>query len=269
MPRPVMLQPWVAPVPQGGSCTSSVAGPVAVPAAAEAARRTVTWTEAGSYSPVLIGPGTDFETIEDYFAPPVPKWGDPYASMLDFLEQTGWMQDVPLDASGTLRVSVPFCAGFMECQILLPFLARLFLSRPNVCGASVLGSDLAPLRGGNWPQKEKYATKKFTRMRLELRKMDLACEPLPECGLTIGVHPEATRDDAIWGKIFTNIVRSMKNGGVCVIATYFEVELQAVQRLCEPLGVQFQVYENPYWKSHPVDRSPSLRFLLVARCKQG
>uniref|UniRef100_A0A7S4UPG8 Uncharacterized protein n=2 Tax=Alexandrium monilatum TaxID=311494 RepID=A0A7S4UPG8_9DINO len=105
-------------------------------------------------------------------------------------------------------------------------------------------------------------------MQLQLLKMDLAREPLPDSALAIGVHPEATRDE-VWGDIFANIIRSVKTGGVCVIATYFEVELQAVQRLCEPLGVRFQVYENPYYKTHPVDRSPSLRYLLVTRCMRG
>mmetsp|Transcript_109818 Transcript_109818/g.321580 ORF Transcript_109818/g.321580 Transcript_109818/m.321580 type:complete len:339 (+) Transcript_109818:115-1131(+) len=264
----VSSSPAVAPAPQGIPWRAPTTPSVVAAESAGQGTKTVTWTEAGPYSPVVIGPGTDFDTLEEYFAPPLPKWGDPYAAMLQFLEQAGWFQGLPLDESGTLRVSCPFCAGFMECQILLPFLARLFLGRPDVSGLSILGSDLAPLQGGKWPQKEQYAKRKFPRMELQLRKMDLAHDPLPECALTIGVHPEATRDQ-IWGDIFANIMRSMKHGGVCIIATYFEVEMQAVQRLCEPLGVQFQVYENPYYKSHALDRSPSLRFLLVTRCKRG
>jgi len=266
-PRPSTRWPAPAP-PQQTIWRVPVTASVAGSEEAGQRRRSVTWTEAGPRSPVLIGPGTDFDSLEEYFVPPLAKWGDPYAAMLQFLEQSGWLQGLPLDESGTLRVSVPFCAGFMECQLLLPFLARLFLGRPNVTGVSVLGTDLAPLRGGNWPQKESYAARKFERVRLQLRKTDLAREQLPECSLTIGVHPEATRDP-LWGDIFANIMRSMKNGGVCIIATYFEVEVQAVQRLCQPLGVHFQVYENPYYKTHPVDISPSLRFLLVTRCTKG
>mmetsp|Transcript_136899 Transcript_136899/g.381628 ORF Transcript_136899/g.381628 Transcript_136899/m.381628 type:complete len:313 (+) Transcript_136899:2-940(+) len=245
--RPIMLSAPQQPEAKGGG-------------------RSVTWIEAAPYVPVFFGPGTDFETIQEYFAPPLPKWGDPYKAMLQFVEQSGWLEGLPLDEQGVLRVNVPFCAGFMECQLLLPFLARIFLNRPGLAKVSILGSDIVQLRGGNWLQKEKYAQKKYPRIQLQLRQMDLAREQLPACALTIGVHPEATRDK-IWADIFANLVRSMKSRGVCIIATYFEIEMQAVQRLCGPLGVSFEVYENPYYKTHPVDLSPSLRFLLLARCR--
>lgn len=240
------------------------AAPAAVAPAREGKRTVSTWIEAGPIAPAVVGPGTDFASMEDYFPPPLPMWGDPYASMLEFLERSGFLQQLPLDASGRLRVSVPFCAGFMECQMLLPMLARLFLGPGKTAGVSILGSDVEEFQGGNWAKKERYA-RRFPNMDLQLRRMDLGREPLPPCGLTIGVHPEATRDK-IWEEIFANIVRSMQDGGLLVIATYFEIEFQAVQSYCAPLGVQFQVYENPYYKSHPVDRSPSLRFILVARC---
>eukprot|EP00419_Tripos_fusus_P054199 CAMPEP_0172810514 /NCGR_PEP_ID=MMETSP1075-20121228/8849_1 /TAXON_ID=2916 /ORGANISM="Ceratium fusus, Strain PA161109" /LENGTH=320 /DNA_ID=CAMNT_0013649837 /DNA_START=39 /DNA_END=1001 /DNA_ORIENTATION=+ len=211
-----------------------------------------------------IGPDADFESIEDSFLPPVDMWGEPYKAMLDFVAQLGVLEGLPLDRSGILRVSVPFCAAFMECQILLPFLAQHFLERRLAQGLYVLGTDATILKGAKWPQKEKYAQRKFSRCQLHLRQMDLTKNSLPECALTVAVHPEATRDP-VWEDIIANLIRSTVPGGVVLVATYFDVEVHAVQRYGAPLGVQFQVFENPYYASHSVEESPSLRFLLVAR----
>jgi len=224
----------------------------------------VIWTEACPTASAEFGPGTDFETIEDCFAEPMEKWGEPYGAMLRFLREAGCLEGLPLDGQGIMRVSVPFCAAFMECRILVPFLAELLLGRPAVSGISVLGTDVTVFRGGKWPQKEKYASKKYPGLQLRLRQSDLSREPLPDCALTIAVHPEATRDK-LWGDILANIVRSTVQGGVIVIATYFEIEMEAVINFCKPMGICFNVYENPYYKTHPVDKSPSMRFLAVAR----
>jgi len=214
-----------------------------------------------------FGPDSEFDSVEDYFLGPLDMWGEPYKAMLAFLGQTGLLEGLPLDRLGILRVSVPFCAAFMECQILLPFLVRHFLERPVARGLYVLGTDATIFKGAKWPSKEKYAQRNLPRCHLELRQMDLAKEPLPECALTIAVHPEATRD-AIWKDIIANLIRSTVPGGVVLVATYFDVEMHEVQRFGAPLGVQFQIFENPYYASHPVEESPSLRFLLVARIGQ-
>lgn len=238
-----------------------------VPVMLQVGGNTVSWTEAGVGTPAIFGPGTEFETLEDYFAPPLAKWGKPYSAMLAFLADQGWFEGLPVDERGILHVNVPFCAGFMECQILFPFLLRVCLGRPGVTGVAVFGADVAHMQGGNWDRKERYVANKYPCATLELRKMDLVQEKLPECSLAIGVHPEATRAE-FWRDILANVVRSTRCGGVCVFATYFEVEFQAVLDKCRPLGVNFEVYENPHYKSHPMDMSPALRFLVVARVPQ-
>jgi len=227
--------------------------------------RTVTYPATGQPLFPKFGPDADFETLEDFFLPPMDIWGEPYKAMLDFVARVGVLERLPLDRLGILRVSVPFCAAFMECQILLPFLSRYFLERPVARGLYVLGTDATIFKGAKWPQKEKYAQKNFPRCQLRLRQMDLAKEPLPECALTVAVHPEATREGRVWEDIIANLIRSTVPGGVVLVATYYDVEVQAVQRYGAPLGIQFQIFENPYYASRPTEEYPSMRFLMVAR----
>merc|ERR1712194_693797 len=165
---------------------------------------------------------------------------------------------------GVLHVNCPFCAGFMECQILLPFLERACLPKPGIASVAVFGTDCAHMQGGKWDRKEKYVAKKYRQLTLALRQLDLTCDQLPECGLALGIHPEATRG-GFWRDILASVVRSIKCGGVCVFACYFEVEAHAVIDKCKPFGIEFEVHENPYYKMHAVDMSPSLRFFVVGR----
>jgi len=226
------------------------------------------WTEAlTSTAPVNlehIGPGKEFESMEEYFPPPLEKWLAPYASMLDFLLQQGFLERLPVDEQGLLRVSVPFCAGFMECPLLPQFIFDNLLKRPGVCGASILGTELKAIGGNYWPKKERYVAKKFPGVRLQLRLADLAQEALPPCSLCIGVHPEASRL-GVWVDILSNVIRSTRPGGLVVFACYFDVEVKATLAVSEPLGLSFQVFENPYYKLHPLPASPNARFIMVGR----
>lgn len=214
-----------------------------------------------------FGPGTDFETYDDFFLPNWKSWNGPYESMLEFLVAQGLVEELPVDECGVLHVSVPFCSAFMECQTLSAFLSETFLTKPGVSKVSILGTDLIFNASYCWDRKENYVAKKYPNMSLQLRQMDLAEEPLPKCALSLGIHPEANAGTDCWRHILANVIKNT-NGGVCAFATFFEGEVQAVLKACRPWGVNFEVHENPYYKSHPIGNPPFLRFILVGSVPQ-
>eukprot|EP00930_Biecheleria_cincta_P091205 TRINITY_DN80716_c0_g1_i1.p1 TRINITY_DN80716_c0_g1~~TRINITY_DN80716_c0_g1_i1.p1 ORF type:complete len:283 (-),score=50.09 TRINITY_DN80716_c0_g1_i1:50-898(-) len=211
-----------------------------------------------------VGPGREFATDEDFFMPAMDSWGGPYAEMMRFLLQHGFLEGLPLDSRGLLRVSAPFCGGFMECPTLPQFLSDNFIARQGVAGISILGTELESRLGGYWPQKERYVAKTFPGLVLQLRELDLTKQQLPECALSIGVHPEASRRD-FWPVILANVFSSIMPGGVCVFATYFDIEVKGVLTAAEKAGLRLEVFENPYYKTHSLPDSPSARFILVGR----
>ncbi|CAE7041784.1 unnamed protein product [Symbiodinium natans] len=102
-------------------------------------------------------------------------------------------------------------------------------------------------------------------MVLQCVELDLASQSLPKCSLSLGIHPEATRKN--WQSILANVARSLLPGGVCVFATYFDIEAGQVQRIAASAGLALQLFENPYYKGKAIQSgAPSLRFLLVGRC---
>lgn len=215
---------------------------------------------------VPLGPGADFETAQDYCPPCPAAYGAPYEAMLEFLTRGRWLEGLPLDRDGILQVGVPFCACFHEYALLSAFLARQVLGRPGVAGVSILGTEVASRweEAGFWRRKEKYVARKHPGMKLELRRMDLAAEPLPGCGLALAIHPEATTGGP-WPRILANVARSAGGGGLCVVATFFEAEIDAVVRICRSMGIEPQVHENPFWRIHAPPPSAYVRFLALFR----
>eukprot|EP00434_Breviolum_minutum_P001530 symbB.v1.2.001349.t1/scaffold69.1/size353428/4 len=74
---------------------------------------------------------------------------------MHFLLQQGWLRNLPLDDRKLLLVSVPFCAGFMECPLLPQFFAEHWLPQAEVAsGISILGTDCNSNMA--WSAKERY-----------------------------------------------------------------------------------------------------------------
>ncbi|CAJ1393318.1 unnamed protein product [Effrenium voratum] len=209
----------------------------------------------------VVGPGMEFERMEDFFAPPLENWGGPYSAMLDFLLQQGWLQGLPLDLRKLLLVSVPFCGGFMECPALPQFLTEKWLPASQAAGASILGTDERSV--GAWAAKERFVARKFPKLALQLRAADLMALQLPKCSVSLGVHPEATRKG--WAEIISNVVSSLLPGGVCVFATYFDIEAAEVRKVAASKGLRLETFENPYYQARPMPASPSMRYILVGR----
>merc|ERR1712048_1544254 len=170
--------------------------------------------------------------------------------------------------SGVLRVSVPFCASFIECGILSRYLAQNFLGKPPVRGVHMLGTELKTDPTYLWDKKELWVAETFPGMQLRIKQADLVTDTLPQVGLTIGIHPEVTRG-APWDAIIANLLRSTP-GGVVVLAHFFIEEAKAAVQMIADQGLECQVFENQYYRGRYMPPSPWMRFFVIARPgKQG
>merc|ERR1711879_363017 len=105
-------------------------------------------------------------------------------------------------------------------------------------------------------------------MKLQIKQADLANEPLPQGGITIGIHPEVTRGTP-WDLIIANLLRSTP-GGVVVLGHFFIEEAKAAIQMISDQGVECQVFENQYYRGRYMPPSPWMRYFVIARPgKQG
>merc|ERR1711879_1040011 len=100
-------------------------------------------------------------------------------------------------------------------------------------------------------------------MKLQIKQADLANEPLPQGGITIGIHPEVTRGTP-WDLIIANLLRSTP-GGVVVLGHFFIEEAKAAIQMISDQGVDCQVFENTYYRGRYMPPSPWMRFFVIAR----
>lgn len=205
----------------------------------------------GERHELSFGPGHEFECPDDFFTPCRTAWKEPYQAMLDFLASRGCLDRLPIDAEGSLRVSLPFCGSAQELPVLVDFLIHRFMGRPGIGRVSLLASDVEDWdqRGGYWRQKERYATRKCPQMLVRFGQLDLARVQHPSSALTLGIHPECTMSREMWRTILSNIIDSTT--GICLIATFKEEEMQVVRTLCQELRQDFEVHRNPYWQARP------------------
>lgn len=223
----------------------------------------------GERREVRYGPGEEFESPADFFAPCHSEWRLPYEAMLECLSARGWLDDLPLDAQGILRLALPFCGSVQELPVLVEFLGEHFVGRPGINGVHIFGSDVQnwDLKGGYWRQKEKWAGRKYKgALQLQFRPVDLTREAHPNSALTFGIHPECTAPNSPWPQILTNIIQN--TSGVCMIACFKEGEMEVVCDICQKAGAACEVIENPHWQRNPVPpgtQPPFLRFLVLVR----
>jgi len=199
--------------------------------------------------------------------PEAPEWvAGPYAAALRQLKLQGCFDSLPLDTEGKLRVNIPFCAGFREFRTLGDFLADICTGHPHCTGADVYATDVLEKYGYEWALAQRWYSKTYPRMRLQTRPTDLAQAPLPKAGLTVGIHPEVTKG-SFWFPIIGSIVRS-SSSGVCVLATFFEVEMETLKNMLnmyKSADSVVSVAENSYYDDHEMPASPPLRYLVTLR----
>mmetsp|Transcript_76103 Transcript_76103/g.219822 ORF Transcript_76103/g.219822 Transcript_76103/m.219822 type:complete len:601 (+) Transcript_76103:57-1859(+) len=190
-----------------------------------------------------------------------------YRSFLAMLASRGLFDGLPLDASGALRVNLPFCHDFFEAPLLLPFLAERFLAlaggMPSAQSVAAFGCDLTP-QPLWWKGWEAWAQQTFhSTVSLKLSEMDLQKSQLPDAALAIGLHPEVTNGGP-WPGIIANVLRSLLPGGRCAFATFYSMEAEATAKVCTDFGVACDIVENPYYVDQPPDAiGTSLRYAVV------
>jgi len=194
----------------------------------------------------------------DFFSPCPKAWRDPYEAMLQHLAATGWLEGLPADEQGVLRVAMPFCGSNQELPVLAEFLAQRFLPAPGggaggaYNGVHILGSDIVnwDIKGGCWRQKEKWVSRRFPGVQVQYRQLDMGREQHPDAALVLGIHPECTAPGSPWPQILENCLRSTR--GVCLIACFKEGEMEVVRDVFHRAGASCEVHENPYWQEHPI-----------------
>jgi len=212
----------------------------------------------GEQITIRYGPGEEFDSSMDFFSPCPKAWRDPYEAMLQHLAATGWLEGLPADEQGVLRVAMPFCGSNQELPVLAEFLAQRFLPAPGggaggaYNGVHILGSDIVnwDIKGGCWRQKEKWVSRRFPGVQVQYRQLDMGREQHPDAALVLGIHPECTAPGSPWPQILENCLRSTR--GVCLIACFKEGEMEVVRDVFHRAGASCEVHENPYWQEHPI-----------------
>ncbi|CAE7816540.1 hypothetical protein AK812_SmicGene37479 [Symbiodinium microadriaticum] len=215
---------------------------------------------------IRYGPGQDFETPEDFFAPCRAALREPCEEMLRVVEALGVLESLQLDAHGTLRVALPFCGSMQELPILAHFLATRCSGRQGVAKISILASDVqdwAPL-GGYWKQKETYVKRWYPHMDLKFCQLDLHALRHPPSSLTFAFHPECTVHRDLWRRILHNVISA---SAVCIVCTFNDEERKVVLGVCQDLGRQAQCQRNPYYANSKQNGTtpPFLNFLILVR----
>lgn len=175
-----------------------------------------------------------------------------YRCWIQSLAAWGVLENLPLDAQGTLQVTAPFCHDFFEAPHLLPFLASQILDRGRARRIQVQGCDVRP-QDFWWAAWEKWTEHEFSgRITLQLRQQDLVQEPQPLAGLILAAHPEVTNGGP-WLPILRHVLSSRSPKGRCVFATFYRQEAEACVQICHAQRVMAEIRENPFYAGRPAD----------------
>lgn len=176
-----------------------------------------------------------------------------YRCWIQSLAAWGVLENLPLDAQGTLQVTAPFCHDFFEAPHLLPFLASQILDRGRARRIEVQGCDVRP-QDFWWGAWEKWTEHEFSgRITLQLRQQDLVQGPQPLAGLILAAHPEVTNGGP-WLPILRHVLSSRRSpNGRCVFATFYRQEAEACVQICQAQQVMAEIRENPFYAGRPAD----------------
>eukprot|EP00931_Biecheleriopsis_adriatica_P107244 TRINITY_DN81595_c0_g1_i1.p1 TRINITY_DN81595_c0_g1~~TRINITY_DN81595_c0_g1_i1.p1 ORF type:complete len:377 (+),score=81.76 TRINITY_DN81595_c0_g1_i1:36-1166(+) len=191
-----------------------------------------------------------------------PEWATgQYRCILQTLKDRGYTKNLP-SLHGALRVSVPFCGNFNEYATLGSFLAEHCLQ--GLDSAEIFGLELSETCALNWAIAQQWFENTHPNIALEIRCGDLAEEVLPPADLTIGIHPEVTKGGC-WFRIIGSIVRSSV-GGICVFATFYEVEMKTLVNMIDMHkveGTTVEVMENPFYENHEKPPHAPMSYIIV------
>lgn len=202
----------------------------------------------GEIHEVRYGPGEDFESPSDFFPPCKATLGLPCQAMLNLVQSSGLLEELPLDATKTLHVALPFCGSMQELLVLTDFFSRQVLGH-RVNKIAILGSDLYDwnLKGGYWKQKELHIRRRQPGIDVRFCQLDLATFQHPPASLMFAIHPECTVQVDLWRKILSNIISACV--GLCVVVTFSEDEAKVVSGVGQALHRRCQVHQNPYYQN--------------------
>eukprot|EP00931_Biecheleriopsis_adriatica_P002248 TRINITY_DN10294_c0_g1_i1.p1 TRINITY_DN10294_c0_g1~~TRINITY_DN10294_c0_g1_i1.p1 ORF type:complete len:269 (+),score=42.61 TRINITY_DN10294_c0_g1_i1:142-948(+) len=189
-----------------------------------------------------------------------------YLSLMKSLDAWGVLSRLPLDASGVLHFSAPFCHDFAEATMLLPFLSARVLGG-GASGIFATGCDVKdqPFWWRLWEQWTSHTL--GPRVRLQLQQRDLERERPASAALIIAAHPEVTNGGP-WPAILANVLRSRVASARCVITTFYRQEAEAAARICQAEGSACEIRENPFYAGHPPDEVGTFhRFAVI--CAPG
>merc|ERR1712232_120886 len=196
------------------------------------------------------------------------EWKQACAAFLACLARWGVFERLPVDASGTLQFSLPFCGQFQEATLLIPFVAAQVFGRGTASSMSVFGCDLydSPFWWNKW--KTWCSTTFGPRLKADFRQLDLSCESLPPATLIFGGHPEMVgmSTGGVWPGIITNVIRSLVKGGRAVFATYYPHEAHGVESVCKARQVDScLIQENPFYAGRPNGSGTAYRFAVIVQ----
>lgn len=172
----------------------------------------------------------------------------PCQAMLNLVQSSGLLEELPLDATKTLHVALPFCGSMQELLVLTDFFSRQVLGH-RVNKIAILGSDLYDwnLKGGYWKQKELHIRRRQPGIDVRFCQLDLATFQHPPASLMFAIHPECTVQVDLWRKILSNIISACV--GLCVVVTFSEDEAKVVSGVGQALHRRCQVHQNPYYQN--------------------
>eukprot|EP00927_Polykrikos_kofoidii_P080369 TRINITY_DN77234_c0_g1_i1.p1 TRINITY_DN77234_c0_g1~~TRINITY_DN77234_c0_g1_i1.p1 ORF type:complete len:390 (-),score=52.44 TRINITY_DN77234_c0_g1_i1:147-1316(-) len=192
----------------------------------------------------------------------------PYAAALQVIKDRGFLNELSLDSTSILQVSIPICGRFLEYPLLGDFVAKSCLpALPGARGARVVATESSDEYYYEWALAAKWFGEVRPEVSIQCCVRDLAEDPLHEAGLTIVLHPEVTHGGC-WFAIVGSILRGARRG-LCVFATFFEDEKDTLLNMIEMYreeGSTVHVLQNPYYDSHPLPESPAsprMRYLVV------
>jgi len=116
----------------------------------------------------------------------------------------------------------------------------------------------------DWAIAEKWFQGTHPQIQLQANVKDLAEDPLPEAGLTVGIHPEVTCGGC-WFQIIGSTLRSGA-GGLCVFATFYDYELQTLLNMVDMYkgdGSTVEVLENPYYQTSERPAPPPMCHVVL------
>jgi len=167
--------------------------------------------------------------------------GDSYAKLLNLVARSGFFNGLRTDQNGELRIGVPFCGSFTEARAFVTFIQQNLLAvNPHIRTVKIFASDVCPT-GATTVAK---AAPQDPRIFIDVRQADLSSETMPECGLSVGLHPQPLpkTPDRKWERIIANIMNASDK---TLFTCWMKFEAEEMMRILQSLGSNCSLHKNP------------------------